>query len=72
MTDSSSILRLASSGFPPVSAALEGFGLKFSAGGAHVSRTMMLAELEAVLAAVPLGSATADYRDAILLRNVLG
>jgi len=32
----------------------------------------MLAELEAVLAAVPLGSATADYRDAILLRNVLG
>jgi hypothetical protein len=72
MTDSSSILRLAASGFPPASAALEEFGLKFSAGGAHISRTMMLAELEAVLAAVPIGSTAADYRDAILRRNVLG
>ena len=48
------------------------FGLKFSDGGAHSSRTMMLAELDNVLAAVPVGSAAADYRDAILQRNVLG
>lgn len=61
-----------SSGFPPHSVALEQFGLKFSAGGAHISRTMMLSELEAVLAAVPFGSTAADYRDAILQRNVLG
>lgn len=33
---------------------------------------MMLAELYAVLAAVPLGSGAADYREAILDRNVLG
>ena len=33
---------------------------------------MMLAELEAVLATVPVGSGVSDYRDAILQRNVLG
>lgn len=32
----------------------------------------MLAELDAVLAAVPVGSNAVDYRDAILQRNVLG
>jgi hypothetical protein len=58
--------------FPERSAALEAFGLKFSGGGAHISRTMMLEELESVLSAVPLGSAPGDYRDAILLRNALG
>lgn len=51
--------------------ALESFGFKFSAGGAHISRTMMLAELEAVLTAVPAGSNAEDYRAAILGRNVL-
>lgn len=40
--------------------------------GAHISRTMMLAELGAVLANVPQGSGAADYREAILQRNVLG
>lgn len=59
-------------GFPTASPALEAFGFKFSAGGPHISRTMMLAELESLLAAVPNGSGTADYRDAILQRNVLG
>jgi hypothetical protein len=59
-------------GFPSASPALERFGLKFSSGGAHISRTMMLAELGAVLASVPQGSATADYREAILGWNVLG
>ena len=58
--------------FPAASPALETFGLKFSSGGAHISRTMMLAELDAVLAAVPVGSDADDYRDAILQRNVLG
>lgn len=57
--------------FPAASPALEAFGLKFS-GGAHGSRTMMLAELDAVLSAVPVGVSIADYRDAILQRNVLG
>lgn len=62
----------ASLGFPDASAALEAFGFKFSAGGAHISRTMMLAELTSVLAAVPVGANALDYRAAILQRNVLG
>jgi hypothetical protein len=63
---------LSSPSFPAASPELEGFGLKFSSGGAHISRTMMLAELNAVLAAVPIGSTATDYRDAIVQRNVLG
>lgn len=58
--------------FPAASPALEAFGLKFSPGGAHISRTMMLQELGAVLANVPRGSVADDYREAILQRNVLG
>ena len=63
---------LSSVGFPAASKALETFGLKFSAGGAHISRTMMLEELSAVLAAVTKESDAADYRGAILQQNVLG
>jgi hypothetical protein len=66
------LISLSSLGFPAVSPALEKFGLKFSSGGAHISRTMMLSELGAVLASVPQGSGAADYREAILRRNVLG
>ena len=58
-------------GFPVASPALEEFGLKFTAGGAHISRTMMLTELESVLVTVPSGSSASDYRDAILARNAL-
>ena len=63
---------LAAPGFPVGTPELESFGFKFSVGGAHVSRTMMLSELEAVLAAVPVGSSGEDYRAAILRGNVLG
>jgi hypothetical protein len=38
-----------SSKFPLPSPALEALGFKFSSGGAHISRTMMLTELIAVL-----------------------
>jgi hypothetical protein len=58
--------------FPLPSPVLEAFGFKFSSGGAHISRTMMLSELEAVLTNVPQGSGTADYREAIVERNILG
>src|SRR2546425_1191709 len=58
--------------FPAGSTALETFGLKFSSGGPHISRTMMMQELGAVLGNVPQGSGAADYREAILQRNVLG
>ena len=59
-------------GLPAASPALETFGLKFSSGGAHISRTMMLQELDALLDSVPKNSDAAEYRDAILQRNVLG
>jgi hypothetical protein len=58
--------------FPHASVGLEAFGLKSRDGGAHISRTMMLAELEAVLAAVPTHGTAADYRDAVLNQNALG
>lgn len=61
----------ATQGFPTATPALEKFGLKFSSGGSHISRTMMLAELESVLVTVPSGSVASDYRDAILARNIL-
>jgi hypothetical protein len=51
---------------------LEQFGLKFSDGGAHISRTMMLSELANVLSAVPPGATAAEYREAIVQRNILG
>ncbi len=57
--------------FPATSRALEEMGIKFTAGGAHISRTMMLAELDALLSAVPQGSGITAYREAILQRNVL-
>jgi hypothetical protein len=59
-------------GFPAASSSLEKFGFKFSSGGAHISRTMMLAELSTVLVKVPTGSSTGDYREAIIQQNVLG
>lgn len=57
---------------PDASPAFDTFGLKFSSGGAHISRTMMLQELTAVLASVPSGSTAADYREAVTQQNVLG
>lgn len=59
-------------GFPTPSPALGALGLKFSAGGAHISRTMMLTELAAVLASVSIGASPDDYREAVIKRNVLG
>jgi hypothetical protein len=47
------------------------FGFKFSSGGPHISRTMMLQELDELLVNVPCGSGSADYGGAILQRNVL-
>jgi len=53
------------------SAALERFGCKLTPGGTHASRTMMVAEISALLEAMPPESAEADYRAAVLERNVL-
>jgi hypothetical protein len=64
-------LRGHSLGFRAASPALEKFGYKFSAGGAHISRTMMIQEIGTILADLSSGSGTVDYRDAILQRNIL-
>src|SRR4051812_42459178 len=66
------LMGTSSLGFPAASPDLETFGFKFSSGGAHISRTMMLAELGTVLAKVHQGCVAVDYRDAILQQNVLG
>lgn len=63
---------LASPLFPRPSSSLEDFGIKFSHGGAHISRTMMLTELSAVLASVPENSEAEDYYEAIVRQNILG
>lgn len=52
--------------------ALDQAGCKFTPGGSHISRTIMLAELKQVLDAVPSGSPPDTYRSAILTLNVLG
>jgi hypothetical protein len=51
---------------------LEQIGCKFTPGGSHSSRTVMLTELKSVLEAVPAGSSPDSYRLAIGTRNVLG
>ena len=72
MTTESIQSHRASPGFPGASSLLKKFGMKFSPGGAHISRTIMLAELDLALAAVPPASGSDDYRAAIIDRNVLG
>ena len=57
---------------PPAAAGLGEFGLKSTGGGTHISRTIMVPELETLLGSVPPGASADEYRDAILLRNVLG
>ncbi len=52
--------------------ALAQAGFKFTPGGSHISRTIMLAELKQILDAVPSGSPPDTYRSAILTLNVLG
>ena len=58
--------------FPAASAPLERYGLKFTAGGSHISRTMMLSELDTILSNVPRGAPVSEYREAVVSRNVLG
>jgi hypothetical protein len=50
---------------------LEAFGFRITKGGAHTSRTMMLAELELVLCAVPEDAPADAYTAAIVENNAL-
>ena len=47
-------------------------GFRFGAKGTHTSRTMMLAELSAVLRATPEAASREDYATAIIVDNCLG
>ena len=47
-------------------------GFKTTAGGAHASRTIMLAELGLLLDACPEAASLADYRHAVVELNCLG
>jgi hypothetical protein len=58
--------------FPQPTEVLTGFGFKFSAGGSHISRTMMLHELEVLLTALSPDTSATAYLDAIVSKNVLG
>ena len=53
-------------------AVLARFGFRFGDTGMHTSRTMMLAELVDLLAALPRSATRDDYRSAIVEHNVLG
>lgn len=72
MPASGSNARTPSLELPPTVSGLEAFGLKSTGGGTHISRTIMLPELEILLGVVSQGSPADVYRDAILQRNVLG
>lgn len=50
---------------------LEGLGFKLAKGGAHTSRTMMLAELDSLLTHVSIDALDQDYSSAVVERNVL-
>jgi hypothetical protein len=47
-------------------------GVKFSGGGTHITRTMMLDEITRLLASVPIDADEAAYREAVEKQNTLG
>jgi hypothetical protein len=47
-------------------------GFKIEGNGAHISRTMMLAEISRCLELLPVQASRADYQAAIIDRNILG
>jgi hypothetical protein len=61
---------------PPKAAAAKGdlaaLGFRVAESGPHTSKTLMLQELEALLAAVPADAPAKAYRAAIVEENVLG
>lgn len=64
-------IRRRSIAFPHRSEKLEQFGFKFSPGGAHISRTMMLRELVVLFMVLPISASSEDYTEAILSKNLL-
>jgi hypothetical protein len=54
-----------------ISALPNQYGFVNETGGAHSSRTMMLADLRLLLAACPLSTSLEEYRSAIVDDNVL-
>jgi hypothetical protein len=52
--------------------AAQAAGFRFGEKGTHTSRTMMLAELTELLAAVPANATREEYAEAIIEDNILG
>jgi hypothetical protein len=57
--------------FPKRNVESEQFGINFSGGGAHISKTMMLNEIEILLNSVQSDASLADYINEIVKKNVL-
>ena len=61
---------------PPKAADAKGdlaaLGFRVAESGPHTSKTLMLQELEALLAAIPAGASAKAYRAAIVEENILG
>ena len=57
--------------FPKSNPENEQFGINFSGGGAHISKTMMLNEIEILLNSVQADASLADYINEIVEKNIL-
>jgi hypothetical protein len=51
---------------------LEAFGFKLTEGGAHISRTIMLKEINRLLASSAPGTSAEDYQRVVISENLLG
>lgn len=58
-------------GFPNQTDKAQSFGFKFSDGGPHIGRTMLLEDITRLLSVVPAGAEAEVYRQAIVDNNVL-
>jgi hypothetical protein len=59
-------------GLPENRDRLEAFGFKLTKGGAHISRTIMLTEINRLLASSAPGASAEDYQRAVISENLLG
>lgn len=57
--------------FPKSNSKGELFGINFSGGGAHISKTMMLNEIEILLSSIKSDASLADYINEIVEKNIL-
>jgi len=59
-------------GSPENQSQLEAFGFKFTEGGAHTSRTIMLKEITRLFSSAGIDATDEDYRRLVVVENILG